>query len=144
MDDKAALKTLTDRVAAEPRNAILTHKLKPDAPIRRAKLAQGLGIGRLPVREAQRGLESEGLVVIRPNSRARVVVWDHEACVEIYKVRERLEPLALSKQNPTQIQLVSITEFGQRPAEVPHSFHARRKQTGTFTSPPTQAPRLAF
>jgi len=54
-------------------------------------------------------------VAIRATSGARVVVLDHEACVEIYKVRERLEPLALSGslQNPTQGQLASIAEGAQ-------------------------------
>lgn len=115
------LETMTDRVAGELRDAILTHKLKPDAPIRQAKLAEEFGTSRIPVREALRRLESEGLVVIRPNSGARVVVLDYEGCVEIYKMRERLEPLALSESmaNLTEEQLEAISKFGHRPVEVP-------------------------
>jgi DNA-binding GntR family transcriptional regulator len=49
------------------------------------------------VREALRQLESEGLVSQRPNSGARVATLDFEECVEVYKIRERLEPLAFSE-----------------------------------------------
>lgn len=134
MDDDAVLETLTDRVAGELRNAILTHKLKPDAPIRQAKLAEEFGTSRIPVREALRRLESEGLVIIRPNSGARVVVLDYDGCVEIYKMRERLEPLALSESmsNLTEEQLAAITEFGHRPMEVPENMGAWLEEDRNF------------
>jgi DNA-binding GntR family transcriptional regulator len=111
-----ALETLTDRVAAELRESILSRRLEPDAPIRQEKLAEELGMSRIPVREALRRLESEGLVVIRPNSGARVAVLDYAGCVEIYKIRERLEPLAFSESVPhlTDEQIVGILEFSSR------------------------------
>lgn len=128
------LETLTDRVASELREAILTHRLKPDAPIRQARLAEEFGMSRIPVREALRRLESEGLVVIRPNSGARVVVLDYEGCVEIYKMRERLEPLALSESMPnlTDEQLGSIAEFGHRPTIVPGNLGAWLEEDRQF------------
>jgi DNA-binding GntR family transcriptional regulator len=92
--------SLTDYVAQELRELILAHKLSPNEPIRQAKLARSLGTSRIPVREALRRLESEGLVVIRPNSGARVAALDLDECVDIYKIRERIEPLALSESIP--------------------------------------------
>jgi DNA-binding GntR family transcriptional regulator len=92
--------SLTDYIAGELREWIFSHRLKPNEPIRQEKIAQLLGTSRIPVREALRKLESEGLVVIRPYSGARVAVLDLDECLEIYKIRERLEPLALSESIP--------------------------------------------
>jgi DNA-binding GntR family transcriptional regulator len=92
--------SLTDYIAGELREKIFRHELKPNEPIRQEKIALELGTSRLPVREALRRLESEGLVVIRPYSGARVAILDHVECEEIYKIRERLEPLAISESIP--------------------------------------------
>jgi DNA-binding GntR family transcriptional regulator len=92
--------SLTDYIAGKLREKIFRHELKPSEPIRQEKLALELGTSRLPVREALRRLESEGLVVIRPYSGARVAVLDHVECEEIYKIRERLEPLAIAESIP--------------------------------------------
>ncbi|SNR57296.1 GntR family transcriptional regulator [Actinomadura mexicana] len=88
---------MTQVVTQRLREAILNGDLKPGKRIRQEAVAHDLGVSRLPVREALRHLESEGLVVIRPNSGARVAVLDFEEYVEIYKIRERLEALALSE-----------------------------------------------
>ncbi len=88
---------LTQFVARNLRDWIAKGRLKPGTPIRQEALAREFGISRIPVREALRQLESEGIVVIRPNSGARVAVLDFEECVEIYMIRERLEPLAFSQ-----------------------------------------------
>lgn len=88
---------LTQRVARHLREAILNGDLKHGVPLRQEAVAQELGVSRIPVREALRQLESEGLVVIRPHSGARVATLDFDECTEIYKIRERLEPLAISE-----------------------------------------------
>jgi DNA-binding GntR family transcriptional regulator len=85
-------------VARYLREAIFEGKLKPGEPVRQEAVAQELEVSRIPVREALRQLESEGLVTIRPNSGARVAVLDFDECVEIYKIRERLEPLAFGER----------------------------------------------
>src|SRR3546814_6140354 len=48
------------------REAILGSTVRPGQPLRQEDIAQQLGISRLPVREALRRLEVEGLVVLRP------------------------------------------------------------------------------
>ena len=61
---------------------------------------QRLGASRLPVREALRMLEAEGLTEHEPNKGARVPrLSQHEVDV-IYRMRERLEPLALAESLP--------------------------------------------
>lgn len=89
--------SLTQMVAQELRESILAGRLEPGARVGQDALAQRYGVSRIPVREALRLLETEGLVVQRPHSGARVAELDFEECLEIYKVRERLEPLAFSE-----------------------------------------------
>lgn len=84
-------------VARRLHERIVEGHLQPGAPIRQEAVAKEFGVSRLPVREALRQLESEGLVVLRPHSGARVAVLDFQECLDIYKIRERLEPLAFSE-----------------------------------------------
>jgi DNA-binding GntR family transcriptional regulator len=106
---------LTQLVARRLREAIADGQLKPGTPMPQEPIAREFGISRIPVREALRQLESEGLVVIRPNSGARVAVLDFEECLEIYKIRERLEPLAFSESvgRHTEEQLTAIVDLAR-------------------------------
>lgn len=85
------------RVAASLREAILSGAMKPGARIRQEELAERFGSSRIPVREALRVLEAEGLVRLVANSGAWVAKLDLAECLETYKMRERLEPLALGE-----------------------------------------------
>lgn len=87
------------RVTDALRDAILSGRLRPGSRVRQEELAEEYGISRIPVREALRQLESEGLVILVPNSGAWISKLDRAECIEIYKIRERLEPLALSESS---------------------------------------------
>jgi DNA-binding GntR family transcriptional regulator len=88
------------RVAAYLREAILGGELRPGDRIRQEEVAARLGASRLPVREALRILEAEGLTEHEPHKGARVPkLTQHEVDV-IYRMRERLEPLALVESLP--------------------------------------------
>ncbi|GAW47992.1 MULTISPECIES: GntR family transcriptional regulator [unclassified Nocardioides] len=90
----------SSRVAAYLREAILGGALQPGDRIRQEDVAARLGASRLPVREALRILESEGLTEHEPHKGARVPrLTQHEVDV-IYRMRERLEPLALVESLP--------------------------------------------
>jgi DNA-binding GntR family transcriptional regulator len=102
--DGAGYEPRAQDVARRLREAIYEGRLKPGQPVRQEAVAEELGVSRIPVREALRQLEAEGLVVLRPHSGARVATLDFAECEEIYKIRERLEPLALSES------IVHITE----------------------------------
>ena len=85
------------RVAAYLREAILGGVLKPGDRIRQEEVAERLGASRLPVREALRMLEAEGLTEHEAHKGARVPrLSPHEVDV-VYRMRERLEPLALAE-----------------------------------------------
>jgi DNA-binding GntR family transcriptional regulator len=88
------------RVAAYLREAILGGELRPGMRIRQEEVAERLGASRLPVREALRMLEAEGLTEHEPHKGARVPrLSQHEVDV-VYQMRERLEPLALVESLP--------------------------------------------
>ncbi len=88
------------RVASYLRDAILGGQLRPGDRIRQEEVAGRLRASRLPVREALRILESEGLTELEPHKGARVPrLTQHEVEV-IYQMRERLEPLALAESLP--------------------------------------------
>ncbi|MEV6985691.1 GntR family transcriptional regulator [Sphaerisporangium sp. NPDC051017] len=90
----------SQRVADTLRKQILSGGLTPGARIMQEEVAASLGSSRLPVREALRILEAEGLVVLKPNSGAWVSKMDLAECQATYKLRERVEPLALSESMP--------------------------------------------
>jgi DNA-binding GntR family transcriptional regulator len=83
------------RVADYLRNAILSGELAPGSRIRQEEIADRLGSSRIPVREALRIVEADGLVVLKAYSGAWVAKLDFAELDTAYKIRERVDPLAL-------------------------------------------------
>lgn len=88
------------RVADELRAAILHGVYPPGTRLRQEELASQYGASRVPVREALRILESDGLVTTVANAGAWIARLSLNECVELYQVRERIEPLLLSYSLP--------------------------------------------
>ena len=87
----------SERVAEHLRTMILSGEIGPGERIRQEEIAARFGMSRLPVREALRMLEIEGLTELQTNRGARVpALSSHEADM-IYRMRESLEPLVLSE-----------------------------------------------
>ncbi len=95
------------------RDAILEGRLRGGARIRQEAVARELGTSRIPVREALRQLENEGLVHLVPRSGARVARLDFEESAEVYRIREELEPLAIAQSAPglTDAQIDHLREL---------------------------------
>jgi DNA-binding GntR family transcriptional regulator len=90
----------SQRIAGLLREAILGGEVRPGEWIRQEDLGRRLGASRLPVREALRMLEAEGLIEHEANKGARVPRLDRHEVDIIYQMRERLEPLALVESLP--------------------------------------------
>jgi DNA-binding GntR family transcriptional regulator len=90
----------SQRIANRLRQDILAGVLAPGERIRQEEVAARHGASRLPVREALRILHAQGLVQLKANSGAWVSKLDLNECQAIYKMRERLEPFALSESIP--------------------------------------------
>jgi DNA-binding GntR family transcriptional regulator len=88
------------RVASYLRDAILDGRIRPGEWIRQEEVAERFGASRLPVREALRILEAEGLTEHEPHRGARVPSLDAHQVDVVYQMRERLEPLALTESVP--------------------------------------------
>ena len=91
----------SEQVASDLRRRILSGEITPGTRIRQEEVAERFGVSRLPVREALRMLAAEGLTELESNKSARVPVLDMEQIVLLYKMRERLEPLALTTSSPS-------------------------------------------
>jgi DNA-binding GntR family transcriptional regulator len=110
---------LSDVVIRELRKGILDGTFKPGERLVEGKLAERLGVSRIPVREALRGLASEGLVAVRPRHGAMVAILSPALAREMIEVRAALEGLnaRLAAQHRTQALLDEIEKVlaeGQR------------------------------
>jgi DNA-binding GntR family transcriptional regulator len=87
--------TVAEQIAAILREAIVEGSLKAGTPLRQDELAARFGFSRMPIRDALRQLETEGIVSIHPTRGAFVAKMDATEISEIYAVRELLEAEAL-------------------------------------------------
>lgn len=99
--------TVSERVAGILREAIAKGSLKAGTVLRQDELAARFGFSRMPIRDALRQLEAEGIVSIHPTRGAFVAEMDGAEISEIYAVRELLEVEALRRSCPklTEAQL---------------------------------------
>lgn len=88
------------RIADALRAQIVSGEREPGARIGQEELAHQFESSRMPVREALRILEVEGLVRIESHRGAWVAKLDFEEFRTSYRVRAALEPLALAESIP--------------------------------------------
>jgi DNA-binding GntR family transcriptional regulator len=87
-------KTKSQAVYEVLRHDILSGKLKPGEKIVISSLAEAFGLSGIPVREAMKKLESEGLLQVTPHSGTTVSRFDGKEFVEIGMIRGEMEALA--------------------------------------------------
>lgn len=92
--------TVAEQVANVLREAIASGALKAGIALRQDELAERFGFSRMPIRDALRQLEAEGIVSIHPTKGAHVAKIDGAEIAEIYAVRELLECEALRLSVP--------------------------------------------
>jgi len=85
-------RSVADQVMTELRRSILSGALAPGQEFSLRELAEMLQVSIIPVREALRSLESQGLVQMRPGRSAFVAPLDLDELRSIYRLRRRLEP----------------------------------------------------
>ncbi len=92
-----AFKTIEQQVLSMLRKDILSGHYKSGDKLRQDEVAKRFGVSSTPVREAFRGLRSEGLVFIDMNKGVVVKGLTVEDVAEIYELRIALEPLLAKK-----------------------------------------------
>jgi DNA-binding GntR family transcriptional regulator len=112
LNEPADRHTLAESITTRLRGLILDGQLPPGQSLRPADLAPRLGVSVMPIREALRILETEGLVTFRPRIGARVAEIAEEDVEELYLVRGALEGLAarLAAKNLTEAGLQDLHE----------------------------------
>lgn len=84
-------KTLAAQVQDMIRDAIIQRRLEPGQKIDQIRLAEELNVSLVPVREALRALEAEGLVMIVPRRGAFVTEVSKEHLDDLYAARQIIE-----------------------------------------------------
>ena len=108
--DRASLSKV---VSEKIRGQILAGRLKPGERLVEDRLSAELGVSRVPVREALRGLSMEGLVRLEPNRGASVTEVTPQLLAELVEVRTLLEALnarlAARRHDPEIVALLQDT-----------------------------------
>ncbi|MES2939441.1 MAG: GntR family transcriptional regulator [Pseudomonadota bacterium] len=92
--------TLAGRISRELAARIVSGTLAPGERLRQDHVAVEFGASHVPVREAFRRLEAQGLVASEPRRGVRVAGMDPQAVREITEMRAALESLALRHAVP--------------------------------------------
>jgi DNA-binding GntR family transcriptional regulator len=87
-------------VAEAVRADIVNGRVPPGFALRQEELAERFGVSRIPVREALRQLEAEGIVTVRANRGAFVRSFTSEEISEIFDLRIMLETDLLRRAIP--------------------------------------------
>jgi DNA-binding GntR family transcriptional regulator len=108
-------RTLSDHIADELRESIVTGKLKPGQRIVEQQIADAMQTSRGPVRDAIRVLEQEGLTIHYPHRGTFVARLTLEDAQEIYSLRLALELLMADYAvvHATDEQLQALDELVQ-------------------------------
>ena len=92
--------TATAFVEATLRTAILSGRLPGGMALRQEELAAAFGVSRMPVREALRKLEAQGLLDFTPHKGAVVTAISAADATDIYAIRLALEPATFERSIP--------------------------------------------
>ena len=91
--------SLVDRVYNHLLEKIISGAIRYGDTISIKKVASELSVSSMPVREAVKRLEFEGVVTIKPRSACRVRVPSRQMILEVYQMREALEGYAVLHQS---------------------------------------------
>lgn len=131
--------TLAEATTRVIREKILSGELVEGAVLRQDALASQYGISRIPVREALRQLEAEGLVRFYPHRGAVVSSLSLEEIEELFDVRAMIEPDLLRRAIPRMTPAVldragEILEMEAAAFECPSDIGAWGKYNWMFHS----------
>ena len=87
--------TLGSQVYHILRNRILRGEITGGARLVQGPLSEEIGTSRIPVRDALKRLENDGLVISDGTGRYSVVQFGTQDAEEVYAIRRRLEPFAV-------------------------------------------------
>lgn len=109
-------RTVGDRVYGEMRDKIISGELGAGMRLVQRKLASDLGVSIIPISEALRRLESEGLVICHAGLGAQVKTWTPDDVTGIHLLREFLEAATsrLFAEKGSPAERLTLKELGER------------------------------
>jgi len=99
-DSAIPRQSLTSAVADKLRDQIIRGEIPEGAQLRQDAIAAQYQVSRIPVREALRQLDAEGLIAIVPNRGAIVPALSPDDIEELFSIRALLEPEVLKLSIP--------------------------------------------
>ncbi|TDC91697.1 GntR family transcriptional regulator [Saccharopolyspora aridisoli] len=128
--------TSVGRAVDQIRRMLRSQELLPGQPLRQEALAERLGVSRVPIREALKSLEAEGIVRHQPNVGYTVTRLSSDELQQSYLMRAALESTVLRRVPQfSDAQLVDLRELNRnieaaaevtdvlRMTELDHDFH---------------------
>lgn len=102
--------TLSDRVYQKLKSLILSGRYSPDTVLSERSLATKLSVSRVPVREAIKALEREGLLIVIPYSGILIRRLSIDEVRDLYEVRQAIEGMAayLCARSPQRAKIVQM------------------------------------
>lgn len=121
--------SLAERAYRAIRDRLVMLEIRPGAPIHEEQLAQSLGVGRTPVREALKRLQYERLITTYPRRGTFATEVNITDLAHISEVRRQLEPLAAAQaaRRATAADRAALTALRR---ELERADPARRDATG--------------
>lgn len=115
--------TIVSRISRTLAERIIAGTIAAGAKLRQDHIAEEFGTSHVPVREAFRLLESQGLVVSEPRRGVRVAAFSLDEVREVAEMRAALEVLALRHAAPHLTRAIldaaeAATQAGDKAADV--------------------------
>jgi len=129
--------SIEEEILLRLRGAIIGGQFAPGAYLNESEIAKQMGVSRIPIREALKKLEQEGLVVRQPNRGVFVITFSEQDVREVFSLRASLEGMAYEWAIPSlttedlahlreliaqQGEAVRMKDYG-RLAELDMRFH---------------------
>ena len=125
--------TISTRISKTLADRIISGAIEAGARLRQDHVAEEFGASHVPVREAFRLLESQGLVVSEPRRGVRVAGFTLEEVREVAEMRAALEALALRKAFPHMTKAILDTaEEANRAGDRARDVYAWEEANRTF------------
>src|SRR5919108_2280360 len=121
-DDTIQRVTLVDNVTERLRSALLTGDIQPGERIRVTALEKRFGVSHIPIREALRRLETEGLIVALPQRAAGAAgvalddlsgIYDLRRIIEAHVARRAVERMTDEQVERVERALADLEEAAQ-------------------------------
>lgn len=138
--------TIAVRIAKALAERIISGAIEPGARLRQDHIAEEFGASHVPVREAFRRLEAQGLAVSEARRGVRVAAFDLDEVKEVAEMRAALEVLALRHAAPHLTaaildQAEEATHAGDRSRDV-RSWEEANRTFHRLILTPCAMPRL--